>query len=338
MIFGVDSREQSTSVILSMRQPLFNGFREFHAASAARAEIRAKQFDTAQARRALYLDMITVGRQILYYQKDLELLGEMERALEQRVSDLKRRVELGQSRPGEQLQSQSELANLRVVTQRIRGVLQASKQLMAFLIGRRVGTWSLRDDWQWPRLEALEDYLRTTETRPDLLSMIESERAARAVLRAKEAEIYPSVSVESNVYLYEDPRAPRDWNVFLSATLPIFDFSEIGGKVKEQQGAVNRSRLSLERLKRTADQEVRTAFSNFNALVAQITELREAERLALENLRVQQEDYTLGRVTNLDILDALRRKLDVQRQKISAQTEALIEYEKLHVAAGKKIQ
>ena len=330
--------EESTSVVVTMRQPLFNGFREFHAAAAGRAEVEARRFDTAQMRRNLYLDVITVGRQILYYAKDLKLLGEMEKALDERVKDLQRRVELGQSRIGEQLQSQSELANLRVTKQKVSGVLQASKELMAFLIGRRTGTWSVYDDWRWPRLEALEAYLRTTETRPDLLALIESERAARALLRAKQAEVYPSISVESNVYAYEDPKAPRDWNVFLSATLPLFDFVEIGGKVKEQRGAVNRSRLSLERLRRTADQEVRTAFVNFNALVAQLVELREAERLALENLKVQEEDYRLGRVTNLDVLDALRRKLDLQRQKISVETEALVEYEKLHLAAGRKVE
>ncbi len=330
--------EENTSVMITMRQPIFNGFRELHAAAAGRADVQARRFDTAQIRRNLYLDVITVGRQILYYEKDLKLLSEMEKALEERVKDLQRRVELGQSRIGEQLQSQSELANLRVTKQKVRGVLQASKELMAFLIGRRTGTWSLYDDWRWPRLEALEAYLRTTETRPDLLASIENERSARALLRAKQAEVYPSISIESNVYAYEDPKAPRDWNVFLSATLPLFDFIEIGGKVKEQRGAVNRSRLSLERLRRTADQEVRTAFVNFNALVAQLVELREAERLALENLKVQEEDYRLGRVTNLDVLDALRRKLDLQRQKISVETEALIEFEKLHAAAGRRIE
>ncbi|MCS7062701.1 MAG: TolC family protein [Methylacidiphilales bacterium] len=332
--FGAEPKETSTSLSLWIRQPLFNGFREFHAASAGRAEIRRRIFDEVRARQELYIDIITLGRQILYYEKDLKLLAEMEQVLNRRVEDLKRRVELGQSRPGELLQSKSEVANLRVTTQRIQGFLHASRELMAFLIGLPASSWTLRDNWSWPRLEALEEYLKKTETRPDLLAAIEAERSARSLLKAKQAETYPSINIETHIYLYEDPKAPRDWNVFLSAALPIFDFIEIGGRVKEQKAALQQSRLSLERLRRTADQEVRTAFSNFNALVAQIVELREAERLAIENLKVQEEDYTLGRVTNLDVIDALRRKLDLQRQKISAETEALIEYERLHVAAG----
>ena len=97
---------------------------------------------------------------------------------------------------------------------------------------------------------------------------------------------------------------------------------------------VRQSRLNVEQLKRTADQDTRTAYANFDASIAQVLVLREAATLAAKNFEAQVDDYRRGVVANLDVLTALQDYQTARIQLHDANMQARLDLINLHVAAG----
>jgi outer membrane protein len=116
--------------------------------------------------------------------------------------------------------------------------------------------------------------------------------------------------------------------------MPIFDGGLIIGQINENKSLVRQSALNVEQLKRTADQDTRTAYVNFNASVAQVVVLREAAILAAKNLSAQVDDYRRGVVSNLDVLTALQDYQSARQQLHNANMQARLNLINLHVAAG----
>ena len=97
---------------------------------------------------------------------------------------------------------------------------------------------------------------------------------------------------------------------------------------------VRQARLNVEQLQRTADQDTRTAYVNFDASVAQVVVLREAATLAAKNFEAQVDDYRRGVVANLDVLTALQDYQTARIQLHDANMMARLDLINLHVAAG----
>jgi outer membrane protein len=116
--------------------------------------------------------------------------------------------------------------------------------------------------------------------------------------------------------------------------LPIFDGGLIGAQVKENQQLVKSSQLNLSQLQRSANYDVRSAYNNFTAQAAQYFRLQEADRVQAESYRVQQEDYDLGRTSNLDVLQALSNLQQTRRRLVATEMQARASLAALQVAAG----
>jgi outer membrane protein len=331
---GGGSRTDSFTSRINVKQPIFSGFREFNAGQAASADVRARTHDRRRSNQLLYLDVADVFYQCLMYEGDLKILSSVQKTLKDRIVELERWVKLGKSRTGELLMAQSDLAGSQVIVEQTKGLLGASRELLAFLTGVPAVALNLEDKTPFPKAEAVEAYLRETGERADILAAIETERSARKQLSAVKGEHWPTINAEGNYYLKQSPDRKQEWNIFLTFDLPIFEGGIIESRVSEQKALVRQSQLNLEQLRRTADKDVRVAYNNFIAAAAQVLRLKEATQISRENFRVQSEDYKLGIVTNLDVLAALRQMYDQRQKLLDAQMEARINLVRLHVAAG----
>ncbi len=320
---------------INVKQPLFSGFREFNVGAAARSEIEAGKQRKTRALHLLYLDVADVFYQVLMYEGDLKLWGEIVSSLQQRVEELDKRVQLGKSRKGERLMAQADLADARATLAQVKGLLGASQELMSFLTGLQKDQISLREGTPIPQPEELERYLAVTGERPDILAAIQEEHASRRQVSAAKGEHWPTISAEGNYYLKQDPNSGRDWDVFLTFDLPLFEGGAIEARVSEKKAQQRSSKLSLDQLRRTADRDVRTAYNNFISAMAQFVQLREASAVAADNYQVQKDDYLHGVVSNLDVLSSLRQWYDLRRRLVDAEMNARLNLVRLHVEAGK---
>ncbi len=79
---------------------------------------------------------------------------------------------------------------------------------------------------------------------------------------------------------------------------------------------------------------MRLAFSDFSSNLAQWQSLGRALQVAEENYALQQDDYALGRASNLDVLSALAQVQNFRRRAVLAEMQARASLVRLHVAAG----
>jgi outer membrane protein len=256
-------------------------------------------------------------------------------ALRARVDDLRDRVNLGRSRPSELLQAQTDLANAKVTIASQLGSLNAAKETVAFYTGIPSSYLVLKDTGQFPSVQQLEVYLQHSPSRPDVLSQIETMRQSERQLASAVGQLLPTVSAQGNFLASQDPVSNNvDATMTIEVSMPIFDGGLIAGQIHQNHELVRQNRLNVEQLQRTADQDTRTAYANFDAAVAQILVLREAATLAAKDFEAQVDDYRRGVVSNLDVLTALQDYQTARIQLHNANMTARLDLINLNVAAG----
>ncbi|NUN93212.1 MAG: TolC family protein [Verrucomicrobiae bacterium] len=322
------------STRLRATQPLFQGFREFNAAAAARANTESLRQSARRFRQTLYREVAGVFYQTRSHEGDLRILGDIEAALRERIEELDKRVRLGKSRSSELLTARTDLANVGVLIEQARGLLGASRELLAFLTGLRADALTLKETQQLPGPVALEDYLRHTGERSDILAAISAERAAARQLSAAKGEFWPAISVTGDYYLNQHPDRARKWEISLTCELPIFDGGILAAKVSEQKARLRASTLNLDQIRRDAEREVRTAYNDFISSLARWLRLEETCRIAAQAWEMQKKDYRQGVSSNLDVLNALRQMHEARRNRHDAEMAMRANLVRLHVAAG----
>jgi outer membrane protein len=328
-------RNYTSQSNVNMTYTIFNGGQNWNNVGASSAAVAAKRQTLARDYQTIYQDVAQAFYNVLQYEGDMVVQTDLIEALRARVDDLTDRVKLGRSRPAELLQSQTDLANAKVTYESQRGSMNAAKETVAFYIGVPSANLALKETQKFPTAAQLESYVRQSGTRPDILSQLESLRQAERQLSSAEGQLLPTITANGNFLASQDPASNDiDASMTLEASMPIFDGGLIAGQIHEHHELVRQSRLNVEQLRRTADQDTRTAFANFNASVAQVVVLREAATLAAKDFEAQVDDYRRGVVSNLDVLTALQDYQTARIQLHNANMQARLDLVNLHVAAG----
>jgi outer membrane protein len=329
------NRNYTSQSNVSMTYTLFNGGQNWNNVGANAANIAAKKETLARDYQTIYQDVAQAFYNVLQYEGDMAVQADLIDGLRARVDDLKDRVTLGRSRPSELLQAQTDLANAKVTYESQRGSMNAAKETVAFYTGIPAANLELKDVQKFPNAAQLEGYVQESGTRPDILSQLDSLRQAERNLSSAEGELLPTITANGNFLASQDPANQQiDATMTIEASMPIFDGGLIAGQIHQNHELVRQSRLNVEQLKRTADQDTRTAYANFIASVAQVVVLREAATLAAKNLEAQVDDYRRGVVANLDVLTALQDYQSARIQLHDSNMQARLDLINLHVAAG----
>ncbi len=319
---------------ISLRQPLFTGFRERYQTNAAKAEINAAEYDSQRNKELLYLDVAEIYHQIQLYEGDMRILEPVQDILAERLAQIERFIQLGRSRSSELLSIEAERAKVVSTIENTRGARDSSLELLAFLIGISAQSISLAEAAPLSPLEPLEYYLGREANRADILALTQRQSARQLERVVAERERWPYISLEGNYYPYEDPDLNRDWDLLLRFDIPIFEGGAISARVSRSEAELQKLNLALAEARRIAERDVRTSFTRCRASVAQVAALEKQVEAAKRNLDSQRRDYELGVVNNLDVLSAIRAVQDAARDLLSAQAAARIYRAELQVAIG----
>lgn len=325
----------SNSTDLTLSQTLFNGFSNYNAVGAAQADVESQRFNLQRSYQVLYQSVAQSFYQILSNEGDLVILGDSIKTLEARVKELEGRVRIARSRPSELLQAQADLASQKVNIEQTKGLLAAARELMAFFLGIPSDKIKLRETQKFPTSGSLEKYLAVTGARPDILALVESERQARRNLSSAKGALFPEISATGSYTLNQNPDPiTQQWAVNFQIQLPLFDGGLILNRIQEQKALVQQSELNVENIRRTADQDLRTAYANFNSSAAQVVRLQEEVEMSSLNYDALADDYKKGVASNLDVLIALNNLQNARRTLNSADLNARFNLIQLHVASG----
>ncbi|CAF0695900.1 TolC family protein [Candidatus Methylacidithermus pantelleriae] len=319
---------------LTGSQLLFNGLATQNQIAAARAQAAASQFSLKRDYQLLYGNVAAAFYNALSFEGGLFILEDEAKALEALIGELEYRVSIGRSRPADLLLSKTNLANVRAQQEQTRGALSQQLQALAFYTGIPKEKLRLKETHPFPSPDVLERYLAQVGARPDILASVENLRAAERTLSATKGSLWPTVTAQGNFFLTQDPPSPGQWFVSLSASLPIFDGGLISARIQQQRAVVQQAQLQIEQLRRTADQQVRTAFDLLNSQIAQVLRFQEMARVAGLSYGAQLEDYRRGVVDLLTVLTALQQFHAARLQLHQAEMSARFQLINLFVTAG----
>ncbi len=325
----------SSSSLLTVSQTLFNGGANFNNIAAQNANVEAQRYNLKASYLTLYQEVAQSFYQILMSEGDIVVTEDGITALEEEVKTEQAWVHIGRALPSDLLTTQASLAAARVNLEQFRGTLAAARELMAFYLGIPAAQIKLRETMKFPNDQDLEKYLKVLGVRPDILSYVAQVREAERTLAATEGALLPQVSASGSYILTSDPPGRQtSWEVSFQTTIPIFDGGLIIGEIRQQKALTRESQLNLENLRRTDDQNLRTAFVTFNASVAQVLKLREDVQLSALSYNAEADEYKRGVVTNLNLLTALTALQTARQQLNDADIGARLDLIDLHVASG----
>ena len=322
---------------LTGTQPLFRGFREFAAIRQSQALVGAQGDDYQNARVQLFKDVAQNFYDVLTLEQNLKNLDEQIGQYQQREKELQGRVRIGRTRTGEVLTVQATISTLRAQVEQVRAQLGTARDVFAFLSGLP-GTTPLRDTEVLPNnLDVLDDYLVRVALRPDVKAAQRRQTAAQENISVARGEHLPSLDLNANRYLERTGSLENvEWDVQLALTVPLYAGGSVQSRVREAQSQREQAELAVTRVRRLADQEIRSFYQTVVLDRSRLDALEKATDAAKSNYETQRRDYRLGLVTNLDVLQALSAYLENQQALDRVRYNVKLNYLRLQAAAVRR--
>lgn len=330
----VGNRDDRFQSAINLTQPLFSGFRDFLIADAAEYEISAREYVLERQRETLFEDVAELFYQIILYEKDLKELSKTESVLKERLNELSEFIKLGKSKASEGLSAQADLAEIEVTRAQVSGVLTATKELLSFLTGVPSAEIRLQESPELLRVEPLGYYLSFAKDRNDLKALTRRALSQEKRITAAERERWPTISLEGNYYPLQSPDNGQDAEVLLTLNLPLIDAGRIDARIEQQKSTKQSTELQMQELNRSIERDIRVAYAHLEQAKNEKDRLKILVDTTKSNYESQKRDYALGVVTNLDVLQAIRKYQDAKRRLLKSEVDEKITRVRLLVASG----
>lgn len=319
---------------VTVSQPVFSGFREYFTSRAGKAELEAAKLDAKRKEELLYQDVANIFYQTLYYQEDSNILDSSDKILSERIEELKKFINLGKSRESEIQAAIADQASLGASKAQTEGLFNASKEMLAFLIGKDSSTFSLRKDLAPTTISPIGPLITQGKTRADVEASVKRTEGASHAVTATERSRWPALTANGTYYTFENPELNRDWEVLFRLDVPIFEGGAIDARIDQSRAQMRAATLLANQTRRAAERDIKIAYGNVVSSQREVKTLQTLVSAAQKNYEAQHLDYSRGVVTNVDVLTALKTLQDSKRRLIAAQSDLQTNIVKLNVAAG----
>lgn len=318
----------------NVRDTLFSGFKALEAIKGSKQEKNQRKKETERAQQILLVDVSNYFYLLMETREDLRALRKIEKALDDRVKELRDREHLGRSRPSEVVNAKAQLYGVRAEIEVSKAQEILARQILEFLIGAPAG--NLRDTSALPSGLMPENYyVSMVDNRPDVQASKFAWDFSKSAARVVDSNFLPSVDVDANYYTQRTAFDKGiDWDVTLSVNVPIFDGAYTLGQSKEAWVKADQARLEYQRVRRKAPYDIKDAYIRLSRAMAVYKARQKQYNTAKLNSYLQRKDYSRSLVSNLDVLAAIQTLLNSQRDYIHAMYEAKRQYWELKVAIG----
>jgi outer membrane protein TolC len=299
------SRDSSSSTV-GAGYNLFNGFRDI-------AELRRSEFVIEQRRAqlldlqaSLMLNVVTEYYNVLRAEQSVRVLQSSLGVQTERVRDTQARVNLQASKPLDLAQSQAQLAATRGSLRSALAIVRNARARLALLLGVDMITEPLADHYETPDNILPRDRFETLAIayRQDLRAARQAVLAARQGIKSAVGEYFPTVNVNFNYFLYNDPSSNSLWSSGISGSIPLFRGGQIEADIRSAWSIYRQAGLNESFSRRSILQNLRVIYEDLQTATDQIRDRLEQVRAAEQSLDLAERTYKLGAGSNLDRLIA----------------------------------
>ena len=303
-------------------------------AAAARVEERS-EFVALNVSRT-YIDYLLQQRLVAIAQDNVTFHEKL-------AADLREGVSKGSISVADQQQAEERLQAARAKVTEAREDLEAAGIAFQTLTGMPVDSVSLPPDVSQCMPANLADAEQAArDNNPRIREAVADLNTAREDIRAAQAKLGPRFNLEGRA------RAGHDIDGFEGRTTDLqalgvlrWDLYNGGIKeanVREQQARADEVHGRLFERTRTAEEDVRNAWSRLQNQTALATELETQSRISDDLLLSYREQFNIGRRSLLDVLDAQNTRYNVQAQAETARLAKLYAQYRVLAAENRLIE
>jgi len=317
-----------------LTQPLFSGGRDWTALDIAGSLRQQARYDEEQSRQQLLSDVAMAFYAALTAQAQRATLEDTRQITLDRIKELTHWVEIGRSLSSDLLSAQTERATLDAQIEESKRLQMEARETLRYLtqIPEEV---PLVDDRPDPQPLSIDQALERATRRPDLMSQEEALRQAQLSIKYAKGSYWPSLGLVGQ-YFTERVGFESDvrWDATFTLDLPLLEGGSNHAQIQEARSQDLMAELTLHRLKRSIEQQVRTAQQDLAAIVAEAAAYQKAADLGQKNYSAQTREYQLGRTTNIEVLQVLTDLQNTKSQTVLAKYSSKLDDILLRVAMG----
>jgi multidrug efflux system outer membrane protein len=259
-----------------------------------------------------YYTCLKDERQVAVYESSVKFKAE-------KVRDQEARLKLGAVKPLDLATSQSDLSATRVSLIQSRTDALNARSALARLMGVTEVRGPLTDAYEAPAdLQTTEHWQAAAiKQRQDFLAAVRATEAARLKVEGAIREYFPSVTINFNYFLYNDPTSSQIWTAGLTGNIPIFSALAIEADVRNAWSVYRQSGLTESQTLRQVRDDVNEGYQNVISSRNQIRELNVEVEAAQKAADLAERSYQLGSESNLDRLTQQDNFLTAQLSLVS---------------------
>ncbi|HAH31694.1 MAG TPA: hypothetical protein DCL44_05205 [Elusimicrobia bacterium] len=318
---------------INLSYSIFDGMRDYISAKSAGLKTESGKLSLARARQNLYQSVALAFLDLANIRQELSVRQEQLNVSEARIKELRDREKIGRSRESEVLAAQAQLAQDDADLQSARSRESLAQFELRFLTGLNADLEP--EQPRLPEKHRIEPYLAGAARRSDVEAARKALEAARLDTDIAKKLVWPSLALNADYYLTRpSPNQDSHWGSALTLKIPLYTGGLSGASVDQAFAKQASAEYALKLAIRQADTEVRQAYSTLMHSIAVLDSLKKALKLADENAKFQSRDYTMGLVTNLDVLNAQNTLLQTKLKLEMARAQTCLAGIQLEVAGG----
>jgi outer membrane protein len=325
---------------LEVRQPLFNGGKEYLGRTQAKLAKDASIQDRERTRQETVYNVIKAYYGLLVAKEYNKVALQSLETSQANVRLAEARYRAGAVLQSDLLRAKVQLAEVKEMLTRSENGIRLAAAALNFAMGVPQGAeyeitgslaaQDLKDDVTVALSEA-------AVKRPDLIAMdLNRQNAEKSVSQAR-AEYLPSLNLMGQVDWNSDHVAGDDaksWAVMAVLQWNLFDGLVTRSKVKEAVAANSRMKSLEEQTRAAVELQARQAFYNVTASLDRIAATASSVEEAEEGLRIVQKRYETGMTTFVDVLGAESALIRARTNALQALYDNNIAQAELKLAKG----
>lgn len=308
------SRKQEYKI--SAKQSVYSGNRDQDILKALKSQLNQETLSLKQLQLSLYRSVTDAYFDVLYLQKDLIAIQESMDIVSSRIKELSYRVKIGKSRQSEVLSAEAQLASLASQKEAFLGQLKQAKIALTNIVGSPLSDLKFNEPSDnFSTKIRLQPLSNTFSTFSSIQSLEEQKRGYEYYKLSELHATRPKVTAGANYYLDRtEYLSPINWDVSLSLEIPLYQ-----GGVPKASGDyydthIRSVELEIRKTRRAIQSALDSDYAERDALLKEKTALELAHKKSKESYAVYVEEYRLGLVNNLEVLQAASQQLDIKRQ------------------------
>lgn len=346
---GVFSPNIATGEVM-VSIPLYNGGRLIKQVEASELLYMASQKQLSRSIDEIIYNVTSVYYSILAQKK---VIGSLEFSLKALVSHLEKinqMLSVGKATNVDKLRTEVRIADIKQQIIKEKNLLAVQHRILGNILGISDEVISISDDenlgihydFATPNLsDALEKALAN---RGDYLSALNAMKAQEKNIQAVKTFKLPTLSIQGSYagkFGFSPTTGSGEKDVYygkvgVMADFSLFDGFQTDSKIREQMAIYNSLKMKLISLKMQIKLEIETAILNINSLMERSRAILKTIDQAKESLRIEEEKYTFGKGSIMDILDAQSALLESEKNFYKIQADFHIALAQLNFSMGEK--